>query len=173
MVGFRGANGVSPTLLFLFPSKYPYTLLRSASPPRSLLPTTKPPHAHSLVALPQSLQARLHPRSSGTCLARRARDIRTLTKGVFGKTAEPVTASHGKLTVGKETIVAGINAMIAERAYIATYTSQTNTRCLRTLLSRSLTIDSTALPRSKRRDPHRAYHFEGDRTADEAHEQEI
>jgi hypothetical protein len=50
--------------------------------------------------------------------------------------------------------------MIAERAYIATCTPQTNTRYLRTLLSRSLTIDSTALPRSKRRDPHRVYHLE-------------
>ena len=46
-----------------------------------------------------------------------ARDIQTLAKGVFGKAIKSPTASSGKLTVDEETIVAGIDAMIAERAH--------------------------------------------------------
>jgi hypothetical protein len=46
-----------------------------------------------------------------------ARDIQTLAKGVFGETIKSATASQGKLTVDEETIVAGIDAMITERAH--------------------------------------------------------
>jgi hypothetical protein len=45
-----------------------------------------------------------------------ARDIQTLAKDVFGKTIKSATPSQGKLTVDEETIVAGIDAMTAERA---------------------------------------------------------
>ena len=46
-----------------------------------------------------------------------ARDIQTLTKGVFGKTIKSATASPGTLAVEEMTIVAEIDAMIAERAH--------------------------------------------------------
>ena len=46
-----------------------------------------------------------------------ARDIQTVAKGVFGKTIRAATASSGRLTVDEEIIMAGIDAMIAERAH--------------------------------------------------------
>ena len=46
-----------------------------------------------------------------------ARDVQTLAKGVFGKSIKSATASLGKLTIAEETIVAEIDAMIAERAH--------------------------------------------------------
>ena len=46
-----------------------------------------------------------------------ARDIQTLTKVVFGKTMKSVTASPGRLMVYEETILAGLDSMITERAH--------------------------------------------------------
>lgn len=44
-----------------------------------------------------------------------ARDVQTLAKSVFGKTIKTATASPGRLAVEEETIVTGLDAMIAER----------------------------------------------------------
>ncbi|KAL9125846.1 MAG: hypothetical protein Q9217_005011 [Psora testacea] len=46
-----------------------------------------------------------------------ARDIQTLVKGVFGKAIKSATESPGRFRVEEETILAGIDAMIAERAH--------------------------------------------------------
>ena len=42
-------------------------------------------------------------------MAGRACDIQTLAKGVFRETIKYATASHGKLTIDEETIVAEID----------------------------------------------------------------